>query len=161
MNIRLASSLCLALSAASIASGPAYAQLSSNAAVYASGLESPRGLKFGPDGDLYVAEAGTGGTVSTVRLLRPGSGPHRPLPRAVAPDESRNWTSPATAPQSRPDSLLPWPLKATCKALPTSPFTTERSTLSPAEEAAPTATPRPLTSLPRVDIKSGSWNSHC
>ena len=66
MNIRLAASLCLAASAASIASAPAYAQLSSNATVYASGLESPRGLKFGPDGDLYVAEAGTGGTVSTV-----------------------------------------------------------------------------------------------
>jgi hypothetical protein len=66
VNIRLAASLCLAVSAASIASVTAYAQLSPNATVYASGLESPRGLKFGPDGDLYVAEAGTGGTVSTV-----------------------------------------------------------------------------------------------
>ena len=66
VNIRLAVSLCLAASAASIASAPAYAQLSSNATVYASGLEAPRGLKFGPDGDLYVAEAGTGGAVSTV-----------------------------------------------------------------------------------------------
>ncbi len=68
MKIRLAVSLCLAAAAASIAFVPAYAQpqLSSNATVFASGLESPRGLKFGPDGDLYVAEAGTGGTVSTV-----------------------------------------------------------------------------------------------
>jgi hypothetical protein len=66
VNIRLVATLCLATSAASIASAPASAQLSSNATVFASGLESPRGLKFGPDGDLYVAEAGTGGSVSTV-----------------------------------------------------------------------------------------------
>jgi hypothetical protein len=65
VNIPLVASLCLAASAASIASVPAYAQLSPNATIFASGLESPRGLKFGPDGYLYVAEAGTGGTVST------------------------------------------------------------------------------------------------
>lgn len=51
--------------AASITPLAAPAQLSSNAKVVASGLEAPRGLKFGPDGDLYVAEAGTGGTNST------------------------------------------------------------------------------------------------
>src|SRR5580704_16353903 len=44
---------------------PSYAQLSSNATVFASGLAGPRGLKFGPGGDLYVAEAGFGGTNTT------------------------------------------------------------------------------------------------
>jgi hypothetical protein len=39
---------------------------SPNVTVFATGLASPRGLKFGPDGDLYVAEAGAGGTISTV-----------------------------------------------------------------------------------------------
>lgn len=34
--------------------------------VYATGFNNPRGLTFGPDGALYVAEGGTGGTASTV-----------------------------------------------------------------------------------------------
>ena len=33
--------------------------------VYASGFNNPRGLKFGPDGMLYVAEGGPGGSSST------------------------------------------------------------------------------------------------
>jgi len=45
-------------------SAPVHAQ-SANVTVFASGLAGPRGLKFGPDGDLYVAEAGFGGTNST------------------------------------------------------------------------------------------------
>ena len=48
---------------------PAFGQappLPPNATLIASGLEGPRGLRFGTDGYLYVAEAGTGGTTSTV-----------------------------------------------------------------------------------------------
>jgi hypothetical protein len=39
---------------------------SASVKIFATGLNNPRGLKFGPDGYLYVAEGGTGGTDSTV-----------------------------------------------------------------------------------------------
>ena len=43
----------------------AAAQTSPNVSIFATGFNDPRGLKWGPDGNLYVAEAGAGGTIST------------------------------------------------------------------------------------------------
>jgi hypothetical protein len=40
-------------------------QTPSDAAIYAAGLEAPRGLRFGPDGYLYIAEGGLGGSNSS------------------------------------------------------------------------------------------------
>jgi hypothetical protein len=45
--------------------GAAPASLSANVTVFASGLNNPRGLTFGPDGNLYVAEGGLGGSATT------------------------------------------------------------------------------------------------
>jgi hypothetical protein len=58
--------LCTAVLGATVfpQAGPAQSP-SSNVHVVASGLNGPRGLKFGPDGYLYVAEAGTGGANAT------------------------------------------------------------------------------------------------
>jgi hypothetical protein len=46
-----------------------------NVSVFATGFNNPRGLKFGPDGDLYVAEGGAGGTLSTVGICEQAAGP--------------------------------------------------------------------------------------
>ena len=47
--------------------------------IFATGLNNPRGLKFGPGGDLYVAEGGTGGVNSTEGMctqVAPPIGPY-------------------------------------------------------------------------------------
>jgi hypothetical protein len=67
--------LCAAVLASGALGVPTLAQLPANATLYASGLEGPRGLAFGSDGSLYVAEAGLGGKTSTVGMC-----PQTPAP---------------------------------------------------------------------------------
>jgi hypothetical protein len=55
--------LAFACALAAIAQGP-----SANVSVFSTGLNNPRGLTFGPDGYLYVAEGGAGGSTSTVGI---------------------------------------------------------------------------------------------
>src|SRR5271170_8161689 len=79
-NARLVSSLlCAAVVASGVLGVQMLAQLPPNATLYASGLEGPRGLAFGRDGTLYVAEAGLGGTVLTGKACMqvPDIGPYK------------------------------------------------------------------------------------
>jgi len=50
----------------------------SSGTILAKGLNDPRGLAFGPDGTLYIAEAGIGGTNSTIGTCTQGLPPIGP-----------------------------------------------------------------------------------
>jgi hypothetical protein len=71
--------LCAAVVASGVSGVQMLAQLPANATLYASGLEGPRGLAFGRDGTLYVAEAGLGGTTLTGKACMqvPNIGPYK------------------------------------------------------------------------------------
>src|SRR6266571_732524 len=63
---RVAGLSALLAAAAPLAAAPASAApLPANVTVFASDLNNPRGLAFGPGGDLYVAEGGLGGSRMT------------------------------------------------------------------------------------------------
>jgi hypothetical protein len=75
-------SLVIASAVGSFAPMPSMAQpaIEPTPFTLATKLEGPRGLRFGPDGYLYVAEAGTGGTNSTKGQCTQVPGPPGPGP---------------------------------------------------------------------------------
>jgi hypothetical protein len=73
-DLRLIAAFAMAIATATVRNAPD-AQASDGVSIFATGFNAPRGLKFGPDGYLYVAEAGLGGTKSTI-----GQCPQVPTP---------------------------------------------------------------------------------
>src|SRR6476619_7096571 len=78
----IAAAVLVLLSAAGLATGkgpkpghgPKHKHGSVTVTTFATGFNNPRGLTFGPSGDLYVAEGGLGGTDSTVGLCPQSKG---------------------------------------------------------------------------------------
>jgi hypothetical protein len=89
MNLRPVSAAAAALAivlacGASAVAKPGPPPPTGGVTVFASGLNNPRGLAFAPDGDLYVAEGGTGGT--TLRTdANPGTADSETVPCLQVP----------------------------------------------------------------------------
>jgi hypothetical protein len=76
MNMKLnTATLCLVVGTVCLCLVLGVSAQSANVSEFASGFNNPRGLKFGPDGYLYVAEGGAGGSLSTVGICDQAAGP--------------------------------------------------------------------------------------
>ncbi len=125
--------------------------------ILASGLEGPRGLRFGPDGYLYVAEAGTGGTNST-------AGQCTQVPTPPGP-----WTG---GPNARISKISPNGTRTTVASGFPSTFSPAGGTIGVADVVfldgelyavvsgggCSHGNPKSPSGIAKVDLKNGSWH---
>jgi len=157
--IRSVSSLIIASAVGSFAPVPSIGQpaIEPTPFVLARGLEGPRGLRFGPDGYLYVAEAGTGGTFSTV-------GKCTQVPAPVGP-----WTG---GPNARISKISPDGTRTTVASGFPSTFSVAGGTIGVADVVfldgelyalvsgggCSHGNPKSPNGIAKVDLKNGTWH---
>lgn len=109
LALQLLAALSVVVSVAAL--GGAYAAEKATLAPVATGLNNPRGLAFGPDGALYVAEAGSGGPATSVCATGPegqqqcygATGAITKVTLGITPTQQRIITGlPSLAPPSGP-----------------------------------------------------------
>jgi hypothetical protein len=154
-RVRLKRSLALTVFVAAVigAAAGAHAQ---QVSVYASGLDGPRGMTFGPDGKLYVAEAGLGG-FNNPCLVVPVVGPYHGGPSARVSKITRSGRR-ITVVDGLPSAMSSLPSGDTIGAAAVAFLGSQLYVLS-AGGGCTHANPESPPGVVRANLKKGTWKS--
>ncbi len=145
----------LALSLFVVVTGAAAAAHAQDVSVYALGLDGPRGMTFGPDGNLYVAEAGRGGP-NTPCVVVPIVGPYHGGPTARVSMISNSGER-VTVVDGLPSGMTSLPSGDTIGAAAVAFLGSKLFVLS-AGGGCTHANPDNPPGIVRANLKKGSWN---
>jgi hypothetical protein len=154
----LSTSLLIASAVGSLSPVPSFAQprVEPTPFIYAKGLEGPRGLRFGPDGYLYVAEAGTGGSNNTAGIcmqVPTPPGPYTGGPSARISKISSNGTR-TTVASGFPSTISAGGVIGVADVV----FLDETLYAVIGGGGCSHGNPNSPSGIAKVDIKNGSWH---